>query len=162
MFSNAHPLFSMLLCSSLSGCLPYNPGLAVVKPASAHGTWTGTLVPVDLYGKDARPVDAVAIRIDGGTEFRRLKYASTSAPIGQEAILVERSRKVLDRRRFEMGTRVEVTGLMKVDWVKDRAGTSVTHEPNGPAWHYHSVNPERLRRLDAPDNGLRPTGDAVR
>lgn len=150
MLSRPGGLILLLFVPSLSGCVRSNPGLAIIEPALARGTWVGTLVPVELYGEGQRKIEAVALRVESGSELHTPKVTVARPSVGQRAILVNRSWNVLDRRRFQDGARVEITGLMKVDWVKGPAGGRwLSRGPIEPAGKEFSVHPERVRPLGA-------------
>jgi hypothetical protein len=139
---------ALVASAAVAGALPgcWNPGVKVVKPEGVHGTWSGTLVPITVYGKEDEPIEAVALVLDGGTPLPSPRFAPLP-PAGERAVLVDRSWRVADPDGLNAGRPVRVTGLMKEYWVKDRHGVKVALERGAPALKFHAIHPETIRAV---------------
>ena len=136
---------SCLLFASVFGGVTGCPSMFVktVKPPTAHGTWTGVLVPLTLYCEGSE-ITACGMRVEDGPNLFSKDDSMPSLPKGQRAVLVDRLWKLHEFSGLRLGSRARITGVMKIDFVYCRDEIPVAMGRDERAGHVFVLAVERV------------------
>ena len=102
----------------LAGCVW--PVATAPPPPQARGSWTGTLVRIELYDRDGKPYPAWVLQVQNGPQMTQKGVPDYRPPPNLEAVLLDAERQPLQMESDVPNQMVAVSGTMRPAdiWIK--------------------------------------------